>query len=92
MDEERPRILIIVGNDGGGTIFDALEVAAMAQDGPELAADFDRVMLTPQTVSIEGLARAYGWDYRRVETRGELDPAMSACTGPTIVEVVLARS
>jgi len=90
-DEARPRILVVVGNDGGGTIFDALEVAAMREDGVERSADFDRVMLTPQQVSVEGLARAYGWDYRRVETRGELDPALSACAGPTVVEVPLAR-
>ncbi len=83
--EERPRILVIVGNYGGGTIIDGLEVAALA------GADFDRVILASQTASIEGLARAYGWDYRRVETRGELDPALSTCTGPTVVEVPLAR-
>ena len=83
--EERPRILVVVGNDGGGTIFDSLEVAAQA--GPA----FDRVMLTPQTASIEGLTRAYGWDYRRAETRGELDPALSAVAGPTVLEVPLTR-
>lgn len=87
--EERPRIMVVVGNDGGGTIFDDLEVAALAEGAA--AADFDRVMLTPQRASIEDLARAYGWEYRRVETRGELDPALGACAGPTIVEVPLAR-
>ena len=89
--EARPRILVVVGNDGGGTIFDALEVAAMRAGGEGLAADFDRVMLTPQPVSIEAVARAYGWDYRHVEARGELDPALSACAGPTIVDVRLPR-
>jgi len=95
--EQRPRIMVIVGNDGGGTIFDDLEVAeARASNGVEGAASpgpspYDRVMLTPQTASIEHLAGAYGWEYRRVETRGELDPALSACTGPTIVEVPLPR-
>ncbi|MBO9577715.1 MAG: 2-succinyl-5-enolpyruvyl-6-hydroxy-3-cyclohexene-1-carboxylic-acid synthase [Microbacteriaceae bacterium] len=83
--EARPRVMVVVGNDGGGTIFDDLEVASLA--GP----DFDRVMLTPQTASIEGLARAYGWEHRRVETRGELDPALGSCTGPTVVEVPLPR-
>jgi len=90
-DEARPRILVVVGNDGGGTIFDALEVAEMRAAGEVPAADFDRVMLTPQAASIEGLARAYGWDYRRVDTRGELDPALTACAGPTVVEVPLTR-
>jgi len=103
--EERPRVLVIVGNDGGGTIFDDLEVAdgrapsgasageaeaSSGADGDSLTA-YDRVMLTPQTASIESLAGAYGWEYRRVEQRGDLDSAISACTGPTVVEVPLAR-
>lgn len=83
--EERPRVQVIVGDDGGGTIFDLLEVAAQA--GPS----FDRVMLTPQTASFDALAAAYGWDYRRVDTRGALDQAMSAGGGPTVVHVPIPR-
>lgn len=83
--EPRPRIQVIVGNDGGGTIFDGLEVARSAGQG------FDRVLLTPQQVSIEALAAAYGWGYVRVDTRGELDQALTASSGPTIVEVPLPR-
>lgn len=83
--EPRPRIQVIVGNDGGGTIFDGLEVARSAGRG------FDRVLLTPQQVSIEALAAAYGWRYVRVDTRGELDQALTASSGPTIVEVPLPR-
>lgn len=83
--EPRPRIQVIVGNDGGGTIFDGLEVARSAGQG------FDRVLLTPQQVSIEALATAYEWRYVRVDTRGELDQALTASSGPTIVEVPLPR-
>jgi len=83
--EARPRIQVIVGNDGGGTIFDGLEVAQSAGEG------FDRVLLTAQQVSIETLASAYGWAYLRVENRGQLDQALTASTGPTIVEVPLRR-
>ena len=83
--EDRPRIQVIVGNDGGGTIFDGLEVAESA--GPA----FDRVLFTPQQAPIEQLAAAYGWDYLRVENRGQLDQALTASAGPTIVEVPLAR-
>ena len=83
--ETRPRIQVIVGYDGGGTIFDGLEVAQSAGDG------FDRVLLTAQQVSIETLASAYGWAYLRVENRGQLDQALTASTGPTIVEVALPR-
>jgi len=84
-DEPRPHIQVIVGNDHGGTIFDGLEVAELA------GAAFDRVMLTPQQVDIAQLAAAYGWSYRRVEQRGDLDPALSAVDGPTIIEVPLER-
>ncbi|GAA4375773.1 2-succinyl-5-enolpyruvyl-6-hydroxy-3-cyclohexene-1-carboxylic-acid synthase [Agromyces bauzanensis] len=85
--EARPRIQVIVGNDGGGTIFDALEVAGSAS--PEA---FDRVQFTPQHVDFAALAQAYGWGCARAATRGELDEALgTAVTGPTIVEVALAR-
>jgi 2-succinyl-5-enolpyruvyl-6-hydroxy-3-cyclohexene-1-carboxylate synthase len=85
--EPRPRIQVIVGNDGGGTIFDGLEVAATA--APEL---IDRVLLTAQNVDFESLARAYGWDYLRAATRGELDQALTATGGPLLIEVPLARA
>jgi 2-succinyl-5-enolpyruvyl-6-hydroxy-3-cyclohexene-1-carboxylate synthase len=84
--ETRPRIQVIVGNDGGGTIFDSLEVAATA---PQDA--IDRVLLTPQLVSFESLAIAYGWTYLRATNRGELDQALTASTGPTLIEVPLER-
>jgi 2-succinyl-5-enolpyruvyl-6-hydroxy-3-cyclohexene-1-carboxylate synthase len=83
--EERPRIQVIVGNDGGGTIFDALEVAESAGTG------FERVLYTPQRAPVEALAAAYGWEYRRVDTRGQLDQALTASANPTIVEVPLPR-
>jgi 2-succinyl-5-enolpyruvyl-6-hydroxy-3-cyclohexene-1-carboxylate synthase len=84
--ETRPRIQVIVGNDGGGTIFDTLEVAATA---PQDA--IDRVLLTPQLVSFEALAAAYDWTYLRATNRGELDQALTASAGPTLIEVPLER-
>jgi 2-succinyl-5-enolpyruvyl-6-hydroxy-3-cyclohexene-1-carboxylate synthase len=84
--ETRPRMQVIVGNDGGGTIFDGLEVAASAP-----AADFERVLLTPQRVSFSALAEAYGWEYRRVTARGDLDQALSPTATPTLIEVPLER-
>lgn len=85
--ERRPTIQVVVGNDGGGTIFDSLEVAATAP-----ADAMRRVLTTPQPVDVAALAAAYGWDYRRVETRGELDQALSAPpAGTSIVEVLLPR-
>jgi len=84
--EPRPRLQVIVGNDGGGTIFDALEVSASAD--PER---FDRVLFTGHDVSIEQLAAAYGWNYTLVSRRGDLDSALTPNDGVTIIEVPLAR-
>jgi 2-succinyl-5-enolpyruvyl-6-hydroxy-3-cyclohexene-1-carboxylate synthase len=84
--EGRPRIQVIVGNDGGGTLFDSLEVA-----GTAAPADFERVLLTPQQVSLELLAGAYGWEYRRVANRGELDAALTPSESPVLIEVPLPR-
>ncbi|MCD2443488.1 2-succinyl-5-enolpyruvyl-6-hydroxy-3-cyclohexene-1-carboxylic-acid synthase [Agromyces sp. SYSU K20354] len=85
--EARPRLQLIVGNDGGGTIFDALEVAGTAP-----ADAFDRVQFTPQQVDLAALAAAYGWDYARATTRGELDEALGTrIDGLSILEVPLQR-
>jgi 2-succinyl-5-enolpyruvyl-6-hydroxy-3-cyclohexene-1-carboxylate synthase len=86
VSESRPRIQVIVGNDGGGTLFDSLEVASTTD-----AAAFERVVLTPQSVDFEHLAAAYGWEYRRVANRGELESALTPTEGPVLIEVELAR-
>ena len=85
--ERRPTVQIVVGNDGGGTIFDSLEVASSAP-----ADALRRVLTTPQNADLQALAQAYGWSYRRATTRGELDQALSAPPeGTSIVEVPLSR-
>jgi 2-succinyl-5-enolpyruvyl-6-hydroxy-3-cyclohexene-1-carboxylate synthase len=84
--EPTPRMQVIVGNDGGGTIFDALEVAGTAD--PAL---FDRVLYTPQTVDLAALAAAYGWEHRRAATRAELDDALTASADRVLIEVPLER-
>lgn len=85
--EDEPRLQIVVGNDGGGTIFDGLEVAAVAP-----ADAMDRVLLTPHTVRLEHLALAYGWEYQRVTTRAALDQALtSPVGGRQLIEVPLER-
>ena len=85
--ETRPRLQLIVGNDGGGTIFDGLEVAASAEPSA-----IDRVLFTPQQVNLESLAAAYGWTYTKAPTRSSLDTALtSPVTKPTLIEVPLAR-
>jgi 2-succinyl-5-enolpyruvyl-6-hydroxy-3-cyclohexene-1-carboxylate synthase len=85
--EPEPRLQVIVGNDGGGTIFDALEVAATADQ-----AAFDRVLYTPQSVDIRSLAQAYGWRHVLVANRGELDEALGDASGRVVVEVPLPRA
>ena len=85
--EDEPRLQVIIGNDAGGTIFDSLEVAALAD-----AEAMDRVLYTPHTVRFEQLALAYGWEYRRVTTRAELDQVLtSPVGGRQIIEVPLER-
>ncbi|MFK0403485.1 2-succinyl-5-enolpyruvyl-6-hydroxy-3-cyclohexene-1-carboxylic-acid synthase [Microbacterium sp. NPDC090225] len=86
-DETEPRLQVIVGNDGGGTIFDGLEVAQVAP-----AADLDRAFYTPHQVRLEHLALAYGWEYQRVTTRTALDQVLTRSVGGRqLIEVPLAR-
>ena len=86
-DEPRPRLQVIIGVDGGGSIFDGLEVAATAP-----AEAMDRVLYTPRSVDLAALAAAYGWDYTLAATRSDLERALtSAPTGPAILEVPLVR-
>lgn len=85
--EGQPRLQLFVGNDGGGSIFDALEVAQTTEPSA-----FNRVMYTPQTVSFEHLATAYGLHYTRVSTRSELEAVLTTpVEGRSIVEVTLER-
>jgi 2-succinyl-5-enolpyruvyl-6-hydroxy-3-cyclohexene-1-carboxylate synthase len=78
------RLHVIVGNDGGGTIFDALEVAQTAD--PD---DFATVMRTPHRADFAALAAAGGWAHRRVTTRAELDDALTAPEPRVLIEVPL---
>nr|WP_246318646.1 2-succinyl-5-enolpyruvyl-6-hydroxy-3-cyclohexene-1-carboxylic-acid synthase [Leifsonia psychrotolerans] len=85
--EHQPRIQIVVGNDGGGSIFDGLEVADTAP-----ASSLDRVLFTPQQVDLSALAAAYGWAYSRAATRSDLERELTTPpANPSILEVPLAR-
>lgn len=85
--EPQPRVQVIVGVDGGGSIFDGLEVAATAP-----ADAMERVLYTPRSVDLQALAAAYGWDYSLAATRSDLERALTgAPTRPTILEVPLVR-
>ncbi|WP_399540551.1 2-succinyl-5-enolpyruvyl-6-hydroxy-3-cyclohexene-1-carboxylic-acid synthase [uncultured Microbacterium sp.] len=85
--EAEPRMQVVVGNDGGGTIFDGLEVAGIA--GADAMA---RVQYTPHTARLEQLALAFGWEYHRCTTRVALDQVLTAPTGGRqLIEVPLPR-
>ncbi|WZH35143.1 MAG: 2-succinyl-5-enolpyruvyl-6-hydroxy-3-cyclohexene-1-carboxylic-acid synthase [Microbacterium enclense] len=85
--EDEPRVQVVVGNDGGGTIFDGLEVASIAGDEA-----MERVQYTPHTARLEHLALAFGWEYHRVTTRVALDQVLTAPGGGRqLVEVPLPR-
>lgn len=73
---------LVVVNDGGGSIFEGLEVA-QAKDS------FDRVFKTKQQVDFWHLAEAYGWQYSRVERLEQLAPVLKQ-TGRVLVEIALA--
>lgn len=85
--EAWPRLQLVVGNDGGGSIFDGLEVAATADRDA-----FDRVQYTPHDVDLAALATAYRWEYVRATNRGELEQALTTPrSAPVLVEVPLER-
>jgi len=84
--EPRPRMQVIVGNDGGGTIFDGLEVAGTAP-----ADTFDRVLYTQHTADLSAIAAAYGWRYLLAQNRSDLDQALTASDGQVLIEVPLPR-
>lgn len=85
--EHEPRLQVVVGNDGGGTIFDGLEVGSVAGDDA-----MSRVQYTPHTARLEQLALAFGWEYHRCTTRVALDQVLTAPTGGRqLIEVPLPR-
>jgi 2-succinyl-5-enolpyruvyl-6-hydroxy-3-cyclohexene-1-carboxylate synthase len=77
---------LFVANDGGGTIFDSLEVKESAP-----RADFDRALYTPHEVDLSALAGAYGWKYRAVATMGELTEALASSESHLVVDISLPR-
>ena len=81
--EPEPNLQVIIGNDGGGSIFSSLEMAKTLDE-----ATFTRLFKTPQSVDLWHLAQAYGWSYARVETLGQLDEALGK-PGRILIDVRL---
>ena len=91
-DEPRPgNLTIVVSNDDGGGIFEALEPGA-----DNLRGAFERVFGTPHGTDVEKLAEAYGADYRRADTLAELNEVLleleSQPNPITVVEAATTRS
>ena len=91
-DEPRPgNLTIVVANDDGGGIFEALEPGA-----GHLRGAFERVFGTPHDTDVEKLAEAYGADYRRADTLAELNEVLleleSQPNPITVVEAATTRS
>jgi len=82
--EPRPDLCLVVVNNDGGGIFEALEPAAFP-------GSFDRVFCTPHGASLELLAAAFGVPYTLVERPGELAKAIPG-TGLRIIEARTDRA
>ncbi len=84
--EPRPDLCLVVVNNDGGGIFEALEQAALPDD-----AMFERMFGTPHGMSVEHLAAAFGVPYTLVERPGELAKALPG-TGLRLVEARTDRA
>lgn len=85
--EEHPDLVLVIADDAGGGIFAGLEHGL-----PENAPTFERWFATAQPTSIEGLAAAYGVDYREVRSEAELAALLvEESRGMRIVRVPCAR-
>lgn len=74
---------IIVVNDHGGKIFQRLEIAKLAEP-----ASFEKLFKTPQQVSIEQVALAFGWNYRKPKSLVDYQQALRA-SGSWVIELEL---
>ena len=85
IDPEGPAldIQIVVGNDGGGSIFESLEMRQSLGDK-----EFRRLFTTPQNVNLATLAAAYGWVHVPVANETQLANALKL-KGRVVIEVAL---
>ena len=86
VEKESTVIQLVVVSDGGGSLFDLLEVAHSAN-----ADAYERVVFAPVEFDTASLARAYGWEYRQVSSVGEFSGALAWNPGHSIIECVLER-
>ena len=80
------RFQAIVVRDGGGSIFDSLDVFESAP-----RESFDRVIFSPSSADFAALARAYGWAYRHAETLGDFIEALANSRSPLLIDCSVPR-
>jgi 2-succinyl-5-enolpyruvyl-6-hydroxy-3-cyclohexene-1-carboxylate synthase len=86
--EPRPRLRVVVADDGGGSIFATLEYG---QD--RFADSFERVFATPTGLDLVALAAGFGVPARRVSTAADVAAALAQpWTGIEVLAVDLDRS
>lgn len=81
--EEDINLQLIVVNDGGGSIFENLEVSKSVD-----SKTFERVFKTPQSVDFWSLANTFGFSYLCPTSIAELDEALET-TGRVLIEIKL---
>ncbi|MDR3106601.1 MAG: 2-succinyl-5-enolpyruvyl-6-hydroxy-3-cyclohexene-1-carboxylic-acid synthase [Bifidobacteriaceae bacterium] len=86
--ERRPDLRIVVLADGGGAIFENLEVAR-----PDLEPAFERFFATPVNLNLAALAAAYGASFEQARSADALAACLSqSVNGINLVGVPLERS
>ncbi|MFM6980532.1 MAG: 2-succinyl-5-enolpyruvyl-6-hydroxy-3-cyclohexene-1-carboxylic-acid synthase [Micrococcales bacterium] len=76
------QLQIIVANDGGGRIFEKLEVAHLLN-----RENFEQLFVTSHEVDFGKIAAGYGWDFVQVRTVRDLDEALKL-QGQVLIECV----
>ena len=74
---------VVVVNDHGGKIFEALEVAKTSDQSA-----YDRVFRTGQQFEMHKLAEGFGWEYERATSLEELRNSLNL-PGRVLVEIVM---
>ncbi|HET6626387.1 MAG TPA: 2-succinyl-5-enolpyruvyl-6-hydroxy-3-cyclohexene-1-carboxylic-acid synthase [Nocardioidaceae bacterium] len=86
-DEARPDLMIVVVNDGGGSIFASLE-----QGAPAYTSSYEKLFGTPHGADLAALCATTATRHRRVTTLDDLRAAVgSPAGGIEVVEAVVRR-
>jgi 2-succinyl-5-enolpyruvyl-6-hydroxy-3-cyclohexene-1-carboxylate synthase len=82
---QKLQLQIVVSNDGGGRIFEKLEVAHLLKRD-----DFDQLFVTAHEVDFGAIAKGYGLQHALVRNTAELDAALEL-EGLVLIECVTNR-